>query len=493
MASEAEKIIKHGWLFMVANVVNRAAGLLLLPLYTKVLTPAEFGVYSLISVVGDILAVMLMIGMINAFTVVYFDHPDEEGRRRVVATTMLGLWGATVGLLALAWPAGWLVSRMLFGDGRETIVVAIAFAGIAFTAVFELALAYYRVHRRSGVCLAISVAKAVALLGLNLGFVWAMELGVEGIFLANSLTFVSISLVLTAMILGANGTGFSFAILKRVSALGLPFMPQTLLDIGNQFANRYLVNLMMGVAAVGVLSFGLRLATLLYMFLTASFLQIWSVSRIEARHGAADREQAEFVFSLFIILLAAAALGMALVTPEILWLIASQDYAPVLGCMPFLVLTYVVHGVRMHPEVALVKTKRVMVLPLISLGGLAVGIAATAVLIGPLGVAGAALGVLCRELFMLVATELTSRRLCPGELPLNVGQVLGVLVPVGLAYVAGQELFGAAVDPAYLAAKVGLTLLFMAVAILGPGLTRTERSMLFRMLGRFVRRPQPVA
>lgn len=497
MASEAEKIIRHGWLFMVANVVNRAAGLLLLPLYTKVLTPAEFGVYALIGVVGDILAVMLMIGMINAFTVVYFDHADEAGRRRVVATTMLGLWGATVGLLALAWPAGWLVSRMLFGGGQQAMVVAIAFAGIAFTAVFELALAYYRVHKRSGICLAISVAKAVALLVLNLVFVWGMEMGVKGIFLANSLTFVAIALVLTVAILranrGAEDAGFSFAILRRIAALGLPFLPQTLLDIGNQFANRYLVNLMIGVAAVGVLSFGLRLATLLYMFLTASFLQIWSVSRIEARHGAADREQAEFVFSLFVILLAAAALGMALVTPEILWLIASQDYAPVLGCMPFLVLSYVLHGVRMHPEVALVKTKRVLVLPLISLGGLAVGIGATAALIGPLGVAGAALGVLARELFMLVATELTSRRLCPGELPLNVGQVLGVLVPVALAYVAGQELFGAAVEPAYLAAKIGLTVLFVAVAILGPGLTRGERAMLFRMLGRFVRRPQPAA
>ncbi|MFX8035931.1 hypothetical protein ABTK80_19945, partial [Acinetobacter baumannii] len=84
---------------MVANVVNRAAGLLLLPLYAKVLSPAEFGVYALISVVGDIVAVMLMIGMINAFTVVYFEHPDDRGRSRVVSTTMIGLWVASLALL----------------------------------------------------------------------------------------------------------------------------------------------------------------------------------------------------------------------------------------------------------------------------------------------------------------------------------------------------------------------------------------------------------
>lgn len=493
MASEAEQIIKHGWLFMVANVVNRAAGLLLLPLYTKVLSPAQFGVYSLISVVGDILAVMLMIGMINAFTVVYFEHPDDAGRRRVVGTTMIGLWGATLGLLALAWPVGLGISEALFGDGSETAVVAVAFASIAFSTVFELALAYYRVHKRSGTCLMISIGKAGGLLVLNLLFVWWLDWGVAGIFLANGITFVTLGVVLTGSILAVNGVSFSFGILKRVGALGLPFMPQTLLDIGNQFALRYLLNILMGIAAVGVLSFGMRLATLLYMFLTASFLQIWSVARIEAQHHVADRDQAEFVFYFFIVILTAAALGMALVSPEILWLIASQDYAPVLASMPLLVLTYTLHGVRMHPEVALVKTKRVGVLPLISLGGIAVGTALAALLIGPLGVLGAAIGVVGRELFMLVVTELVCRRLCPQELPLHPGQVLGVLVPAVIAYAVSQQLFGHAVDPAYIAAKVGLTMLAAIAAVFGPGFSRTDRAILFRMAGRVLRRPQPAA
>lgn len=493
MASEAGNIIKHGWRFMVANVVNRAAGLLLLPLYTKVLSPSEFGVYSLISVVGDILAVMLMIGMINAFTVVYFEHADDKGRARVVGTTMLGLWGATLALLALAWPAGWAMSALLFGDEAHTAIVAVALGSIAFSAVFELALAYYRVHKRSGTCLMISLAKAVLLIGLNLTFLWAMDLGVTGIFLANGITFVGLGLVLSVAILGANGVSFSFGILKRVAKLGLPFMPQTFLDIGNQFAMRYLLNVLMSVAAVGVLSFGLRLSTMLYMFLTASFLQIWSVSRIEAQNSTAGRDQSEFVFYLFAIILSAAALGMALTTPEILWLIASPDYAPVLPCMPFLVMAYAVHGVRMHPEVALVKTKNVTILPLISLGGLAVGTGLMALGITHWGLVGAAASVLARELFMLFATEWASRRYCPGELPLNGAQVLGVLVPAMLAYVVGHQMFGDVVDPAYTAAKVGLTLLAVLVAIFGPGFTRTERAILFRMLGRFLRRPQPAA
>ncbi|WP_377810729.1 oligosaccharide flippase family protein [Azospirillum sp. A29] len=490
MAVEAGTIIKHGWMFMVANVVNRAAGLLLLPLYAKVLSPAEFGVYALISVVGDIVAVMLMIGMINAFTVVYFEHPDDRSRSRVVSTTMIGLWAASLALLAVALPAGWGASDMLFGGTDQGPIIAFAFAGIAFSAVFELALAYYRVHKRSGTCLLISVGKAVGLIGLNLSFLLVMDLGVTGIFLANAITFVGLGIALTVAILAANGVGFSFGILKRVTVLGLPFMPQTMLDMGNQFAMRYLVNLLMGVAAVGVLSFGLRLATMLYMFLTASFLQIWSVSRIEAQDSTAGRDQSEFVFYLFVVLLSAAALGMALTAPEVLWLIASAEYETVLPCMPLLVLAYVVHGVRMHAEVGLVKTKKVGVLPAISLGGLAVGTLVMAVTLGPLGLMGGAIGVLVRELVMLVATEAMCRRLSPNEPPLSALRVTGILAPAAIAYLAGLALFGFEVNPTFAAAKVGLTMLFAIAALFGPSFGKADRAMLFRMTARFRRRPQ---
>ncbi|AWB07434.1 hypothetical protein A6A40_20590 (plasmid) [Azospirillum humicireducens] len=490
MALEAGTIIKHGWMFMVANVVNRAAGLLLLPLYAKVLSPAEFGVYALIGVVGDIVAVMLMIGMINAFTVVYFEHPDERGRSRVVSTTMIGLWAASLALLTVALPAGWGASELLFGSRDQGPIIAFAFAGIAFSAVFELALAYYRVHKRSGTCLLISVGKAVGLIGLNLSFLLWMNLGVTGIFLANAITFVGLGVGLTVAILAVNGLGFSFGLLKRVTVLGLPFMPQTMLDMGNQFAMRYLVNLLMGVAAVGVLSFGLRLATMLYMFLTASFLQIWSVSRIEAQENTAGREQSEFVFHLFVVLLSAAALGMALTAPEVLWLIASSEYDTVLPCMPLLVLAYVVHGVRMHAEVGLVKTKKVGVLPAISLGGLAVGVLIMAITLGPLGLMGGAIGVLGRELVMLGATEALCRRLAPKEPPLSLVRVLGILAPGAVAYLSGLALFGFEVNPTYTAAKVGLTMLFAVVALFGPSFGKADRAMLFRMAGRFLRRPQ---
>lgn len=487
MASEAGNIIRHGWLFMLANVVNRAAGLLLLPLYTKVLTPPEFGVYALVVVVSDLLAVMLMIGMSNAFTAVYFEHDEGRDRRRVVSTCLLALFGVSVAMLGLAYPAGLAGSWAMFGSGQHAVVMALALGSVALTTLFELALAYYRVRKRSGLCLAVSLAKVVALLGFNLLFLWGMGLGVEGIFLANGGSFAVLGLGLMAVILRENGVGFSWPVLKRVGKLGLPYMPQSLLDIANSFVARWLLNILLTTAAVGIFAFGMRLAQILYMFLTASFLQIWSVSRLEAGRET-DPVQADLVFHLFVTLLTATGLGMALVSPEILWLIASDAYAPVLDCMPFLLLAYVLHGVRMNPEVAILKARRVGVLPWISAASLVVGTALAVVLVWRWGVLGAALANLGREVFQILLTETMRRRLCQDDVPLNAARVGWIIAPAALAYVAGASLFGDAVDATVTAQKVLLTVLFVGVALFGPGIGPAGRGVLLKMLPRLQRR-----
>ncbi|MFP5517428.1 MAG: lipopolysaccharide biosynthesis protein, partial [Alphaproteobacteria bacterium] len=135
-------------------------------------------------------------------------------------------------------------------------------------------------------------------------------------------------------------------------------------------------------------------------------------------------------------------------------------------------------------------TKKVGVLPAISLGGLAVGVLIMAITLGPLGLMGGAIGVLGRELVMLGATEALCRRLSPKEPPLSVLRILGILAPGAVAYLAGLALFGFEVNPTYTAAKVGLTMLFAIVALFGPSFGKTDRAMLFRMAGRFLRRPQ---
>ena len=106
------------------------------------------------------------------------------------------------------------------------------------------------------------------------------------------------------------------------------------------------------------------------------------------------------------------------------------------------------------------------------------------------GLLGAALANLGREVFQILLTEAVRRRLCRDEVPLNAVRIGWILVPAAMVYAVGWYLFGETVDPAMTAEKVGLTLVFLAVAVFGPGLGSDGRAMLAKLLSGGVRRAQ---
>lgn len=493
MVSEAATILKHGWLFMLANVVNRAAGLLLLPLYTHILTPSEFGIYALVLVVTDLLAVMLTIGLSNAFTAVYFEHADEDGRRRVVSSCLLALVIMSVLLVVFAWPMGLLASYGLFGNRDHVLLTALAVGSVALSTLFEVALAYFRMRKRSYLCVGVALAKVAALLLFNLIFLWALPLGVAGIFVANAASFVLLAVIMLVMILRETGVSFDRKLIWRMARIGLPYMPQSLLDIGNLFIARWLLNVMATTAAVGLFAFGLRLSQVIYMFLTASFLQIWSVRQLESQHEQVDRQQTDLVFHLFVVLLAAAGLGLSLLGPEVLWLIADAEYKPVLTILPFLAFSYVIHGIRMNPEVAILKAKQVWILPWLSGVSFVVGSGVMVVMLMQWGVFGAAIANLLREIVQLLITEVARRRLIRDEPALKPLRLLGIIVPAALAAVAGWWIWGDIVDPLVAVQKLGLVLLVILLALFGPGIGADGRTLLNRMTFGRLRRAQTLS
>ncbi|HSK42171.1 MAG TPA: oligosaccharide flippase family protein, partial [Arenibaculum sp.] len=483
-------ILRHGWIYFVGSVMNRAAGLLLLPLYAKVLTPEEFGVYALIVVFGDLLSVVLTSGISNALVVEYFASDDQARRRRVVATSTVAMAVMVAVLLAAAYPAGHVVGGLLFGGTVHDTIVSWAIAGIAFGALFEFVLSYYRMLKRSNVFVLASVFKSVLLVGTSTILLLVLDYGVAGIFIAITLSFALLSTVLLAVIVGQNGVRCSGPLLGKLLKSGLPFVPAALLDVASAFSERYFLGLFQSTGAVGVYAFGTRLSHLIYMFIINPFSQIWWVHQIETAQrttvpGAGAIAGAGAAFQFYTVLLCGAALGVTLLTPELLLLLATPAYGAAVLCTPFLALGMIFWGVRMHSDASLVGAGHITVLPLLSAASLAVGILLSAVLSWRYGLIGAAAAHLGRQFFYTAVTELVCRRFCQPRLWLPVLRVTGVVALAAGFHALAWALFGTEIGGlATVAAKVGLVAVFVPVAALGPAMGPEGRAMLAKGLRR---------
>ena len=66
-------LAKHTLIYGVGSVMVAAGGILLIPVYTHVLSAAEYGTLEILNRIADILIVVMFLGMRQSFIRIYFD------------------------------------------------------------------------------------------------------------------------------------------------------------------------------------------------------------------------------------------------------------------------------------------------------------------------------------------------------------------------------------------------------------------------------------
>lgn len=97
-AGDLRRLAGYSALYTVVAVLARGSGFLLLPLYTRYLDPAQYGIVAAAGLVSAVLGVVLPLSLHASLARLYHDARDEEGRRRAVGSIWLAI--GTVALFA---------------------------------------------------------------------------------------------------------------------------------------------------------------------------------------------------------------------------------------------------------------------------------------------------------------------------------------------------------------------------------------------------------
>jgi O-antigen/teichoic acid export membrane protein len=392
--TEVRAIWWHSQVYGLGSIVNRAAGLVLLPIYTHVLTADEFGLNALITIVTELMAVPLGMGLGNALIRFYIASRDEATRRRVVSTAFLSFLALAAVFSLLAAPAAYLTCRLIFSSSDHHALFTLAYLGLIFTVLFNMELQYIRAQKRSVFFLIVSTGRAVLFMLTNLYFVLVAKLAVAGIVYGTLLAAAVISLPVFAVIARETGFRFSLTALREMVVFGLPTIPAVLLDTALSAVDKYYINRFLSVGAVGPYALSERLVNMLRWFVTTPFGQIWVVRRLEVLETGDRRDTSAFegIFVLFHAVLTGVALTLVLFAPEVLAVVAPPSFAAAAAVVPFFAVSQVLFATQMHFEIGIYHAKQTRLMPLASGIALAVSILANYFLTQRFGIIGAAAG-----------------------------------------------------------------------------------------------------
>jgi O-antigen/teichoic acid export membrane protein len=443
----------------LGDAMTSLVSLFLLPVFTRYLSPADYGVITLLLTIEAVTKVAFRWGVDTAFMRLYYDAPDPAARQRLASTIfffLLGLNGTLV--IAAVASSGWLADRLI-GPPATGLLVALTIGNTFTGNFFFIPYQVLRIGNRSKEFITITTLRSALTVVARLALViWAGQ-GVLGIVLADVIVTATIAAILVVRFSWLIRPVFSRPLLSEVLAFGLPRVPHSLAHQVIGYADRYFLNAFGTLVDVGIYSVGATFGLALKLFLS-SFESAWTPFFLAAmREPNAPRlfsTIATYVVAVLVLLVA----GLSAVAPDLVQLFTAAAYHEGARVVPWIALGVLFQGFYLVGSIGLIISKRTSFYP-ISTGLAAVAsVTANLVLIPRFGWLGAAWSNMIAYATLAAATSWFSWRLYP--IPYEWSRLLRVaaagaagywvattVVPEGLPVIVSLLLHGAATVPVY--------------------------------------------
>jgi O-antigen/teichoic acid export membrane protein len=244
-------------------------GFLLIPVYSRYLSPADYGVLALVAMFDQVLYAIMNMGQSSALFRTYFAHDDAKGHETVVTTS---LWL----IVSLSMPIGLLglvlakpLALILTGNAAYASWVALGVAAVVAKVLLRLPLQVLRARQASRQYAGWMVAQTLAGLVLAIIFVVGVHWGGWGVLLSQLLAQILVLAYLLPATLKGLSPRFSRHAAKDLLSYGLAVMPSSIFSFLIHLSDRYFLKHFASVAVVGVYALGYRFGEIMYFVILA--------------------------------------------------------------------------------------------------------------------------------------------------------------------------------------------------------------------------------
>src|SRR6185312_8073982 len=189
------ELIKSFFSFGLATVIERVIAFLLLPIYTRYFTTAEFGVIDLITVVIGIIIIFAHLQLETSLQRYYFDYEGDE-KNLFISTIVITMTILSVILTIILTATSTLISDLVLKNAQYSNLYKLAAVQIPFTNYSMLALVILRYEKKNKLFTIMIVVKMLITVLFTLVFVAWFKMGLNGVFYAQLLGLVVSSVLL---------------------------------------------------------------------------------------------------------------------------------------------------------------------------------------------------------------------------------------------------------------------------------------------------------
>jgi O-antigen/teichoic acid export membrane protein len=416
MTTNIRSLTKQTLVYGFGTVATRFITFLLLPVYTNVLAPADYGLAILVFAFTAFMNYIFNYGLDSAFMRYYHDDEKRYNPTEVLSTAVWMTLASSAVLSVIIYLSAKPLSALLLSGSQPESLMKYAAIILFFDCINRVPFARLRMEGKPLRFITIRLINVLITLGLNVYLVAFRKVGVIGIFQSNIIASAVTAVILYSFLIFRITRSFQSALAKNLLLFGLPFVPVGLATAAMEMMNRYIVKHYLGLSAVGIFSAGFKLGIFMLLLCTA-FFYAWQPFFLKA----GQQESSKILFARILKYLTLVTLSfwvlLTLLMREIVgfhignvYLIGSQY----VGCepmIPWILLGYVFYGIHLVFLPGIYFAKKTRYLAYITALSAAVNIVANLILIPIWGIIGAAIAAAVGYLVQAISVHHVSQRL----------------------------------------------------------------------------------
>lgn len=374
--SVGRRLLRGTVIYGVTNFGLKAVNFGLVLLYTRFLTPADFGIVALAEIIAAFVATVSALGLAAAMQPLYFSYVgDLATLRRCVSTILRFGVTATLTCLLLSICVGTLLVPVTRFQIAFFPYVAVALCTSAALQIVDYRLVLYQIEEKPTSYAALAMACFAFTAAATVYQVILLRGGALGLLngkLLGALLTLSLGIWLLRRWIGG---GWQISFIREAFPLALPLVPHMLLALGLVVADRLILQRYRGMQEVGLYSLAYTIGMVMFL-VTSSLSQAWSpVFYRMASQGDAKRPLIGRMLATVLLLLGAVAMIGSVMAHPFVRLVLDSRYWQADKLIPLVIGGYLFHAFFAFFQMSALHARKVQFIWVISIISLGVNLA----------------------------------------------------------------------------------------------------------------------
>lgn len=427
-------ILSSAAIYVLGNVLQKAAAFLLIPIYTYYLSPDDFGITGIVQSVNQVLTILVALGINSAVQRYYYEYyRDNERLRQYVSSTFLFLTVAVSGTSLVLSLHGAYLWGLFFPQVPFIPYAQLMIWTVWGSVLTQYALNLYQARQEAGRFVITQIGGFLLSSAVTVYLVVCRHFGARGQLTGLLVGSVVTALISSILLLREYATlKVSWNLIRVSLVYGLPLIPHLIAQWAKTSLDRFFLANYSTLDEVGVYTLGHSIGLVMHVIMVSTNQAYTPYYFDMMKRHSHPEDRFRRVVAVYVTIFGFICLVGVLFSPELLKILAPPRYFPAAEVVPLILFGFLISGyyfLFVNPLFYFEKTGWV---PWLTGTAAAASIGLNFILVPRLGALGAAMTFATSALLTFVLTFYISRQFWKVELPygryLLLNTLLGLVV-----------------------------------------------------------------